>query len=139
MIWPSGLKHGTITSTVLSSISLFSGRVTSSHASSGAIWVPPTSVAWMLMVMATAVLPSDTALSISSTGTPLGWLSLQLISLISSRRPMFSSEVMKATMNGFPSVLLPSSVTLTIGDLFSSMKYSTTRSQRTSFLSAPIT
>ncbi len=107
---------------MFSSISLFSGRVTSSQASSEAICVPPTSVAWMLMVMATTALPSETALSMSSVGASFGWPSLQLVSLISSRRLMLSSEVMKAAMNGFPSVLLPSSVTLTMGDLSSSMK-----------------
>ncbi len=113
MIWPSGLKHGTMRNTTLSSIRFVSASslVSRSYASSGAIWVPPISVACRLIDWQMTPFPRLISLSTCSSERPSGSASLLFISLIFSRLARFLAEEMMQRRKGLPSVEGPMSTT----------------------------
>jgi len=139
MIWPSGLKQGTMRKTTFSRMRRASSSVpvSRSYASSGAIWVPPISVAWRLMDWQMTARPSLIRASASSV-SPLGSLSLRFTSLSRSRFLRLSAEEMITSRKGLPSVEEPISTTLILSlCVSSSLKYATILSHRAIFLSLP--
>ncbi|MBA7608263.1 hypothetical protein ES703_15439 [subsurface metagenome] len=114
MIWPSGLKQGTMRKTTLSRMRFVSASSldSRSYVSSGAIWVPPISVAWRLIDWQMTALPSLICFFTSSLERPSGSASLLLIFRIFSRFFRFLAEEMMHRRNGWPSVEGPMSMTL---------------------------
>ena len=94
--------------------------------------------AWTLIVMETTAFPSLRIFFRPLSLSFLGWARAQLCSRIFSRFSMFLGEEIAARRKGWPSVVLPSSRTFTVGRSSRCQKYSTILSQRTSFRSAPI-
>ena len=141
MIWPSGLKHGTSMKITLSRIRRASSsfRASRSKASSGAIWVPPISVACMLIDCTTIALPSPASARACASVRPRGSLNCAFTSRYRSSFAMFAADVMKTSRNGLPSDVGPMFTAFNRPPLSFSRtpKYSTILSQRAIFLSAP--
>jgi hypothetical protein len=124
MIWPSGFKDGTSSSTTLSRRFFVAGSslVASACAHSIAICVEPISDAWMLQVTSRTTLPSLASLSMSASDNPRVSESFLAVAWIVLMFLWFSSEVMIAMNMSSPRVVLPRTWTLTRGEAFSSAR-----------------
>ena len=140
ILLPSGFSDGTRRNTTFSRTSLTSAPSSDASlwTSSMLIWLPPTSVLWILQVIRTIVFPFSISFSASSSFRSAGLLSLSWISSSSSSFFKFSGLDMVASMNGFPSVVSPRFSTITLGEASPTLlKYSTISGQSASFLSVP--
>ena len=140
ILLPSGFRLGTRRNTTFSSTSAISGlsSVASLWSSSMLIWLPPTSVLCMLQLIIATVFPFSKSSAASSSPSPTGFPSLSCILRSSSRFSRFSGDETVASMKGLPSVVSPSSSTLTRGDVSPTfMKYSTISGQSASLRSVP--